>query len=413
MIYLDNAASTRPAPEVVDAMAQAARELFANPSSAHALGAAAARALEEARDSLARALGAGAPAEVIFTSGGTEADALGLLGAAARARGRHLVVTAIEHPAVLRSAELLVAGGYQLTLVPPGRSGVVRVEDVLAAVRPDTAVVAVMLVNNELGTIQPVAEIAQALGHLGAEAGAGAGTSAPHRPARPHLHVDAVQAFGFLPIRVQTLGADTLAISGHKFHGPKGTGALWVRPGVRLGPLWDGGRQERGLRSGTENVPGWVALGVAARLCLQQRDGRVAERIRGERDRLEREILASSPPAIEARPTVTGAPRAPHISSLAFPGLPAEPLLHALEARGVFASAGSACAARSRAPNHVLEAIGVDSRTAVLRFSLSRETTAADIDGAVVALREAIAEIAPLAQAPRTGTKIAKPAARR
>src|SRR5581483_299236 len=133
------------------------------------------------------------------------------------------------------------------------------------------AVVAVMLVNNELGTIQPVAEIAQAL---------------PHGPHRPHLHVDAVQAFGFLPIRVGSLGADSLAISGHKLHGPKGTGALWLRPGARITPLWDGGRQERGLRSGTENLPGWVALGVAARLCVEQREAHVAERIRGERDRL-------------------------------------------------------------------------------------------------------------------------------
>src|SRR4051812_3154021 len=187
MIYLDNAASTRPAPEVLDAMAEAARELYANPSSAHALGAAAARALEAARARVAAALGAGTPDEIVFTSGGTEADALGVRGAAARARGRHLVVTAIEHPAVLRTAEQLVAEGFELTLVPVGPSGVVRVEDVVGAVRPDTAVVAVMLVNNELGTIQPVAEIAQAL---------------PHGPHRPHLHVDAVQAFGFLPIRV-------------------------------------------------------------------------------------------------------------------------------------------------------------------------------------------------------------------
>ena len=388
MIYLDNAASTPPAPEVIEAQASAARDHFANPSSAHALGAAAARALEQARAQVAQLLGAGSPAEIVFTSGGTEADALGLIGAATRARGRHLVVTAIEHPAVLRTAELLVGEGYELSVVPVDRSGVVRAADVIAAVRPDTAVVAVMLVNNELGTIQPVAEIAHGLARV-----------APDHPHRPHLHIDGVQAVGFLPLRVLTLGADSLALSGHKLHGPKGTGALWLRPGVRLAPLWDGGRQERGLRSGTENLPGWVALGVAADLVARQRDSQTAERVRAERDRLEREVLASLADLgaiTEVQPTVSGAPRVPHISSLAFSGLPAEPVLHALETRGVYASAGSACASRSRGANHVLEAIGIDDKTAVIRFSLSRETTAADVDGAVAALREAILEIAPM-----------------
>ena len=388
MIYLDNAASTQPAAEVLEAMTRAARDLYANPSSAHALGAAAARAIEEARAQVAQLLGAASPAEILFTSGGTEADALGLIGAAARARGRHLVVTAIEHPAVLRTAEMLVGQGYELTVVPPDPSGVVAAADVVAAVRPDTAVVAVMLVNNELGTIQPVGEIAQGLARI-----------APEHPHRPHLHVDGVQAIGFLPLRVASLGADTLALSGHKFHGPKGTGALWVKPGVRLAPLWDGGRQERGLRSGTENLPGWVGLGIAAEMVAAQRDAHVADRVRGERDRLEREVLASLADLgslTEPQPTVSGAPRVPHISSLAFSGLPAEPMLHALEARGVYASAGSACASRMRGPNHVLEAIGADDKAAVLRFSLSRETTPADIDGAVAALREAIIEIAPM-----------------
>jgi cysteine desulfurase len=388
MIYLDNAASTPPAPEVIEAMTIAARDHFANPSSAHALGAAAARALEQARAQVAQLLGAGSPAEIVFTSGGTEADALGLIGAAKRARGRHLVVTAIEHPAVLRTAELLVGEGYELTVVPVDRSGVVRAADVIAAVRPDTAVVAVMLVNNELGTIQPVAEIAHGLARV-----------APDHPHRPHLHVDGVQGVGFLALRVPTLGADSLALSGHKLHGPKGTGALWLRPGARLAPLWDGGRQERGLRSGTENLPGWVALGVAAELVARQRDTQTAERVRAERDRLEREVLASLADLgalTEVQPTVSGSPRVPHISSLAFSGLPAEPVLHALETRGVYASAGSACASRARGANHVLEAIGVDDKTAVIRFSLSRETTAADVDGAVAALREAIIEIAPM-----------------
>ena len=198
MIYLDNAASTAPAPEVLEAMVVAARALYANPSSAHGMGAAAARAVEGARLAVAHALGAESPGQIVFTSGGTEADALGLAGAAGAARGRHLVVTALEHPAVLRTAEQLADNGYELTVVPATRAGIVLVEDVVAAVRPDTAVVAVMLVNNELGTLLPVAEIARALKPPGA--------SGPIAPRGPHLHVDAVQAFGFLPIRVGPLG---------------------------------------------------------------------------------------------------------------------------------------------------------------------------------------------------------------
>jgi cysteine desulfurase len=389
MIYLDNAASTVPAAEVLDAMAAAAREHFANPASAHGLGAGAARAIEEARGALAHALGAGTPAEVLFTSGGTEADALGILGAAGRARGRHLVVSAIEHPAVLRSAQLLADQGWELTLVAPAANGVVAADDIVAAVRPDTAVVALMLANNELGTLQPVAEVAVRL-----ERAAAAGPTPRKR--RPHLHVDAVQAFGFVPFRAPAMGADTVAISGHKFHGPKGIGALWIRPGITLRPLWDGGRQERGLRSGTENVPACVGLGRAAGRAATFRDSGGARAIETLRDRLEQAIVAAIP---GARPTVTGAPRAPHISSLSLGDLPAEALLHALEARGVYASAGSACASRARGPSHVLRAIGVDERTAVLRFSLCRDTTAGDVDGAVTALQAALAELAPMVMA--------------
>jgi cysteine desulfurase len=243
-----------------------------------------------------------------------------------------------------------------------------------------------MLVNNELGTVQPVAEIAQGLA---------AAFPARGRAPRPHLHVDAVQAFGLMRVRPQGLGADTLAISGHKLHGPKGTGALWIRPGARIVPVWDGGRQEQGLRSGTENVPGWIGLGRAAALAAQALEAGRAAAVERERDRLERAVYEALP---GARPTVTGAPRAPHVSSIALPGLPAEPLLHALEARGVYASAGSACASRAHGPSPVLKAVGVDDDTAVLRFSLCRDTTAGEVDAAVAALRAAVEEIAPLAK---------------
>jgi len=380
MIYLDNAASTQPAPEVLDALRAAAAELYANPASAHAGGAAAARGLEKARAEVAAALDV-EPAELLFTSGGTEADALGVLGAARAARGRHLVVTALEHPAVMRCAEALAGEGWTFDAVAPAANGVVSAEAVAAAVRPETAVVAVMLVNNELGTRQPVADIARLLGR-------------PGDRKRPHLHVDAVQAFGLERLRPRALGADSVAISAHKLHGPRGAGALWLRPGARLAPLWVGGGQERGLRGGSENLPALLGFGVAAALArAAMRDG-AAERVAALRDRFEQSALGALAAVVPgARLTVAGAPRAPHIASLAFPGLPAEPLLHALEARGVLASAGSACASRTAGPSPTLKAIGIDDRTAVLRFSFSRHSTDAEADAAVAALVEAAREL--------------------
>ena len=385
IVYLDNAASTPLLPEVLAAVTHAMTDLYANPSSAHGLGAAAARALEQARSEVATLLRA-QPSEIVFCSGGTEANALGLLGAAALARGRHMVVSAIEHPAVLRSAESLVSKGWQLSKVAPAPDGRVTVESVLAALRPDTALLAVMLANNEIGTLQPVAEIGRAL-------------RAADR--KLHFHVDAVQFAGLVQLDVGTLGADSLAISGHKLHGPKGTGALWLRKGARVAPLWDGGRQENGLRSGTENLPGWVGLGRAATLC--QRNPQAGEAVAALRDRLEALVVETIP---AARTTVPGStPRAPHIASLLLPCLPAEPLLHALEARGVYASAGAACSTRVRGPSHVLAAIGVGDEDAVLRFSLSRLTSESDVKVAALALREAVDEIASVVKLRRRDSK--------
>ena len=381
MIYLDNAASTQPTPEVLDALRATAAELFANPASAHAGGAAASRALAQARAEVAAALDVD-PAELLFTSGGTEADALGVLGAARAARGRHVVISALEHPAVMRCAEALAADGYALDIVPPDRNGIVAADAIAAAVRADTAVVALMLVNNELGTRQPVADVAQRLGP-------------PGDRKRPHLHVDAVQGFGLGRLRPRALGADSVALSAHKLHGPRGAGALWLRPGARLAPLWVGGGQERGLRGGSENLPALVAFGVAVTQARAAAQDGAEERVAALRDRFEQAALAALRPLVPgARPTVTGAPRAAHIASLAFPGLPAEPLLHALEARGVLASAGSACASRTAGPSPTLKAIGIDDRTAVLRFSFSRLTPAADADAAVAVLVDAVGDLA-------------------
>jgi cysteine desulfurase len=381
VIYLDNAAATAPAPDVLAAVMEAARDLYANPASAHVAGAAAARALAGARAEVAAALEVD-PAEVLFTSGGTEADALGVLGAARAARGRQVVVSALEHPAVMRAVDALTAEGYTSTVVPPPPDGVLRADDLAAAVTPETALVAVMLVNNELGTLQPVADLARRLAAL-------------PRGRRPHLHVDAVQAFGLVRLRPRALGADTIALSAHKLHGPRGAGALWIRPGARVAPLWIGGGQERGLRGGTENLPALVGFGRAATLAQRALDAGAGEAVARRRDAFEAAALAAARAILPAAHlTVAGAPRAPHIASLALPGLPAEPLLHALEARGVLASAGSACASRTAGPSPALKAIGVDDRTGVLRFSLSRDTTEAELAAAVTALAGAVAEIA-------------------
>jgi len=379
MIYLDNAASTAPAPEVLDALRATAADLYANPASAHAGGAAAARALAQARGEVAAALDV-EPGELTFTSSGTEADALGVLGAARAARGRHVVVSALEHPAVMRCAEALAADGWALDVVAPAPNGVVSAEAVAAAVRPETAVVALMLVNNELGTRQPVTDVARLLARAGER----------KRPGYPHLHVDAVQAFGLQRLRPRALGADSVALSAHKLHGPRGAGALWLRRGARLAPLWVGGGQERGLRGGSENLPAIVGFGVAATLARAAQQSGAGESVAALRDRFETTALAALAGVVPGvRLTVSGVERAPHIASLAFPGLPAEPLLHALEARGVLASAGSACASRTSGPSPTLKAIGIDDRTAVLRFSFSRHTPAADADAAVAALVDA------------------------
>lgn len=382
-IYLDNAASTRPEQEVLDLMAQIARQEFANPSSAHAPGAAAARILEQARLDLAAALGATDANELTFTSGGTESNAWAILGLAARARGRHIVVGALEHPAVLRNVERLARQeNFEMTVVAPDATGIILPASVISALRPDTAIVAVMLVNNEIGTVQPIGQIAQALGTRARDAG----------QSPPHLHVDAVQALGLVAFRVATLGADSLAVSAHKVHGPRGAGALWIRHGARIAPLWEGGGQERGTRAGSENLPAIVGFARAAILATRARATGAGTRMATLRDQLEAHVLGTVPgAALTVSPTA--AQRAPHISSLSFPGLPAEPLLHALGARGVTASAGSACASKVRGPSHVLKAMGVDDDTAVLRFSLSRGTTTAEIESAATAVAAAVAEI--------------------
>jgi cysteine desulfurase len=344
------------------------------------MGIAADRRIRAAAAQLAAALGdeRGELGDIVWTSGGTEADALGTIGAAraAAGQGRHLVCSAVEHPAVRESLGLLEREGWSLTVVPIDGRGGIDVDRFAAAVGADTTVAALMLVQNEIGSVMPVREVARAI--------------KARRP-RVHLHVDAVQALGKLPIEVGELGADSVAVSAHKLHGPKGSGALWLRKKARLAPLWAGGGQQAGLRSGTQNVAGIAGLGEAARLAA----GALGELPARWRALGERFLAALTAAGLAPIVHGAGAPRAPHILSVGLRGAPAEPLLHALEARGVMVSAGSACASKHKGPSPVLAALGVPDDVGTLRISFGRDTSAAEVDAAARAVIEVLPALRP------------------
>jgi cysteine desulfurase len=362
-IYLDNAATTTARPEVVEVMLPLLSGGY-NPSSAHAHGREARRILDTARADVAGVLGA-APREIVFTGSGTEADVLAIVGAA-RARaaeGRHVVTSAIEHHAVLHAFDVLESEGWTVTRLPVSARGLVDPAAVAAALGADTTLVSIMLGNNEIGTIQPLAEIA-ALAH-----------------ARGALvHTDAVATAAYLDLDVRRLNVDLLSLSAHKFNGPKGCGVLFVRRGTPLVAQIVGGGQEHGLRSGTENVAGVAGLARALVLAAAERTETVA-RVSALRERLAEGISRAAPGSIQPG---AGAPRLPHILSMGFPHQAADALLMALDLEGVSASAGSACAAGSLEPSHVVAALGLGPEYAagVLRFSLGRFTTAADVEAA-------------------------------
>lgn len=377
-LYLDAAATSAVRREVLEAMWPYLTGDFGNPSSHHAVGESAARALSDARATVAEWLGCRA-SEVVFTSGGTEADNLAIKGIALGApRGRHIVTTQIEHEAVLASVDHLARlHGFEVTLVPVGRDGRVSPADVAAALRPDTTLASVMLANNEVGTVQPVPELA-ALAH---ERGV-------------PFHTDAVQAAGWLPLDVHELGVDALSVSGHKIGAPKGIGALFARGRLPLEPVLHGGGQERGRRSGTENVAGAVALATAARLAMRDREANAA-RAAAARDAFVSAVVAGTPGA-----ELTGHPsqRLPGTASFVFPGTNGETVLLELERRGIVSSSGSACAAGSEDASHVLLALGYDedvARTAV-RFSWGADVTEADLLAVAPAVADAVREVAGL-----------------
>ena len=368
MIYLDAAATTPVRREVIEAMWPYLTGEFGNASSSHGLGDAAARALAASRASVAEWLGC-RPSEVVFTSGGTESDNLAIKGIAlANPRGRHLVTSAIEHEAVLESADYLARHhGFSLSVLPVDASGLVSLGDLAAALRPDTTLVSVQTANNEVGTVQPIAELA-----------------AVARAAGVPFHTDAVQAAGAIDVRVDSSGVDALSLSGHKLGAPKGVGVLYVRGRLAVEPLVHGGGQERGIRSGTENVAGAVALARALSLLTPPP---VALR-----DAFIDEVLASVP---DARLTGHREHRLPGHASFTLGRASGEAVLLELERRGVICSSGSACAAGSDEPSPVLLALGIDATVAqtAVRFTFDASTTAADLSGASAALRDSLVSI--------------------
>jgi cysteine desulfurase len=377
---MDNSSTTRPDPLVVEAMTSILTEEFGNPSSLHRLGARAEDRVRQARASVASLMGS-ADEEVFFTSGGTEANNWAILGSVtARGPGCHVVSSTVEHPSVVATLDHLKESGYRVTLVPVDGEGRFDPGDVLAAVGPDTALVCVIFVQNEIGAIEPVQEVGRGLAAM--------------KGRRPRLHVDAVQGFARLRVDVKEWGVDLLSVSAHKIHGPKGAGALYVRKGLDIPPLLYGGGQELGLRSGTENVPGIVGFGAACRLWAEDRE-QVMERLRSLRAILVSGVRDVAPQAVLHGPEKDGV--APYIAHFSFPGFRGESILHALEARGVFVSTGSACSSRKSKPSPVVLALGGGEEQALgaVRFSTSRYTSEADVDRTVQALSESLKELAP------------------
>ena len=368
-IYLDHNATTPLHPLVADRMAQAMREVWGNASSVHHFGQQAKAALDEARGAVASLLGADA-SEIVFTAGGTESDNIAIRGAADALEPsgrRHLITTAIEHEAVLNTMKALAKRGWRVTTLPVDASGIVSPDRLRDAITDDTALVSVMHANNEIGTVQPIAALA-AIAH---ERGA-------------LFHTDAVQSAGKIALDVHALGVDLASIAGHKFYGPKGTGALWLKRGVRLVPPTSGGKQERNRRAGTENVPALVGLGVAAGVAKQKLASE-GERLTALRDRLETGILRTVPGSAR---NGAAQPRVPNTSNLSIERVESESLLIGLDLAGIAVSSGSACSSGTLEPSHVLKAMGLPHGRTLgsIRFSLGASNTEADIDRVIAVL---------------------------
>ena len=390
-IYFDYNATTPLVPAVTDAMTAAMRDIYGNASSVHHFGQQAKAAVDTARSSVAVLIGAD-PSEIVFTGGGTESDNFAIRGAAEALepmKRRHLVASAIEHEAVLNTLKALNRRGWQTTLVPVDQSGILSPERLRDAMTDGTALVSVMHANNEIGTVQPIAEIAAVAHERGAL-----------------MHTDAVQSAGKIPVDVRTLGVDLLSLSAHKFNGPKGVGALWIKRGTRLQPTQTGGKHERGRRAGTENVPAIVGMGVAARLAVEKLVGETA-RVGALRDRLEEGILRAV-----TGTAINGARmhRVPNTTNISFDRIEAESLLIALDLEGVAVSTGSACSSGTLEPSHVLRAMGFPPHRTQnsLRFSLGVFSTDEEVDRVIAILPRLVEKLRGLTKRNHEATKDTK-----
>ncbi len=373
-IYLDNAATTPCAPQVVEAMLPYFTQVYGNASSVHTWGREAKRAVEAARRQVQKALNAAQPQEIFFTGGGSESDNWAIKGAALACRSGHIITTAIEHHAVLHTCQWLEKQGFRVTYLPVDGEGRVHPADVDKAIREDTILVSVMAANNEVGTLQPIREIGEICRARGVL-----------------FHTDAVQAVGAVPVDVQALQVDLLSLSAHKIHGPKGVGALYVRKGTKLDSLLHGGAQERGFRAGTENLPGIVGLGKAIELATAQLADNAA-RMTALRERLIAGVMERvSGTRLNGHPTQ----RLPGNVNLSFEGVEGEALLLRLDLAGVAASSGSACTSGALDPSHVLMALGLTEAQAQgsLRLTLGTDTTAEEIDAVLDRLPPIVADL--------------------
>ena len=373
--YFDHNATTPVDPEILEMMVSCLGQVYGNASSIHHFGQSAKQRLEAARRQVAALIHA-TPQEIVFTSGGTEADNLAILGAAraSSVERKHVITSAIEHPAVLSTCKQLAVEGVEVTGLRVAASGVVNPDDVCRALRPETVLISIMHANNELGTLQPIAEIAQ----IAREAGV-------------LLHVDGVQALGKIPVDMQALGVDLYTMSGHKLYAPKGAGALYVRRGTRLAPITFGGHHERDRRPGTENVPGIAAFGAAAELA-GRRLNEDSERLSRLRDRLENVVIERIPGS-----GINGSRwnRVPNTSNLYFDGIDGEAMVIALDLRGFAVSTGAACSSGALTPSHVLKAIGLsdDRARSSMRFSLGHSNTVEQVDALADAIYASVAHL--------------------
>ncbi len=373
-VYLDNSATTKMYDECIDKMSMAMRENYGNPSSLHRKGIEAEKLIRYAKEAIGDTLRV-SPNEIYFTSGGTESDNFAIRGVCKANRGNHILTTAVEHPAVLAMLEYMTAIGYKVEKIPVDKTGAVDIKAFTKMVRSDTVLVTAMLVNNEIGTIQPVAQMSKI-----------------YKAKNPKgvFHVDAVQAYGKFPFTAMQLGADLITLSSHKIHGPKGVGALYIKNGTKITPLIFGGGQQNNVRPGTENVHGIYGFGIAAALS-KNRIGEKEEKMRILRDRLKNGILNSIDNVVINTPENS----APHILNVSFGGTKSEVILHSLEIDGIYVSSGSACSSHKKGPSYVLTAIGLDRNMidGTIRFSLSEFTTAEEIDYTVISLTKIVSRV--------------------